>query len=298
MSLFIVGLVLILLSALMAALARRWSAPAALGAAAGVLLVAFGFWSHGEEPTGRLLASDRVAAETAAAPAETNPAQETQSADAGNAVAPSPQATSGAPEEATGTPGSAQTATTANVADSGATPAQQDQPDGAEEAASEAAPDIPEHVIPGDAASWVAELAKLIEKPNHFPLTQSGDAPVGAPNEGDRIYEYINLQLAGRSLQTIFLSKSPDDPQTWMVHVEPGAEGLPIQPEELGRVRILGEGGNFVVFKIEDGPLAGNFLVWATGGHRGGGEAIRVYSPRFLEREQGLAEQIVRAAGE
>ena len=114
----------------------------------------------------------------------------------------------------------------------------------------------------------------------------------------------MDLNLAGRTLQTVFLSKYPTDPETWMVHVEPGAQGPPIQPEELGKVRVLGEGGNFVVFKIEDGPFAGDYLVWATGGRRGGGEAVRVYSPGFLEREQGLARQIApggrrvaRAAG-
>ena len=164
--------------------------------------------------------------------------------------------------------------------------------------APEVAPPIPEHLIPGRAADWVGELAKLVQKPNHFPLAQSGAAPEGAPNEGDRIYEYVNLGLGGRTFQTVFLSTDPEDPGTWMVHLEPGAQGPPVQPEELGGVRILGEGGNFLVFKIEDGPLAGNFLVWATGGHRGGGEAVRVYSPGFLEREQGLAQQIARAAGE
>ncbi len=162
----------------------------------------------------------------------------------------------------------------------------------------EAAPPIPEHLIPGRAAAWVDELARLVQKPNRFPRAQSGAAPEGAPIEGDRIYEYVDLNLAGRTLQTVFLSKKPGDPGTWMVHVEPGAQGAPIQPEELGKVRILGEGGNFLVFRIEDGPLAGNYLVWATGGHRGGGEAVRIYSPGFLEREQGLAQQIARAAGE
>jgi len=159
------------------------------------------------------------------------------------------------------------------------------------------APDIPEHVIGGQAQPWVEELARLVEKPNHFPLAQSGWAPEDAANAGDRIYEYVNIKLAGRSFQTVFLSKNPNDPDTWMVHVEPGAEGLPIQPEELGKVRILGEGSNYIVFLIESGPFAGDYLIWATGGHRGGGEAIRIYSPAFLTREHGLAEQIAAAAG-
>ncbi len=249
MNLVVVGLVLVLLSALMALFARRWSSPAVLGVVTGLALAAFGLWPGGsEEPVGTVLASDRApaAAMEAAAP-ET-----------------------GVPEDAAA----------------------------AKEDAPEAAPPIPEHLIPGRAGAWVGELERLVQEPNRFPLAQSGAAPEGAPNEGDRIYEYVDLNLADRTLQTVFLSKHPTDPETWMVHLEPGAQGPPIQPEELGKVRILGEGGNFLVFKIEDGPLAGNYLVWATGGHRGGGEAVRVYSPRFLEREQGLAQEIARAAGE
>jgi len=259
MNLVAVGLALVLLSALMALATRRWSSPAVLGVVTGLVLAAFGFWSSPRTaPAGTVLASDRA------------PAIENEGV-AASETKPQPAETP------------------AGVAEAG---------EGANEALPEAAPAIPEHVIPGAARAWVGELAKLVGKPNRFPLAQSGDAPPGAPNEGDRIYEYVNLELAGRTLQTVFLSKNPGDPGTWMVHVEPGAQGAPIQPEELGKVRVLGEGGNFVVFKIEDGPLAGNYLVWATGGHRGGGEAVRVYSPRFLEREQGLAQQIARAAGE
>ena len=258
MNLVVIGLVLVLLSALMALFLRRWSSPAVLGVVTGLALAAFGLWPGGsEEPVGTVLASDRTpTAEAASTRAEPEPP-------VAEAAAPGSEA-----EES---------------------PA---------EAEAEVAPPIPEHVIPGQAAAWVGELERLVQKPNHFPLAQSGAAPEGAPNEGDRIYEYVDLKLGGRTLQTVFLSKNPTDPDTWMVHVEPGAQGPPIQPEELGKVRILGEGGNFIVFKIEDGPLAGNYLVWATGGHRGGGEAVRVYSPRFLEREQGLAQQIARAAGE
>ncbi|XOB98871.1 hypothetical protein ACMC9I_01920 [Deinococcota bacterium DY0809b] len=248
MNLVVVGLALVLLSALMALATRRWSSPAVLGVVTGLVLAAFGFWSSPRTATaGTVLASDR-------SPAVRNEA---------SSAAAEPKAAGNASETAP-----------------------------------EVAPAIPEHVIPGAARAWVGELAKLVEQPNHFPLAQSGEAPPGAPNEGDRIYEYVDLNLAGRTLQTVFLSKKPGDPGTWMVHVEPGAQGAPIQPEELGKVRILGEGGNFLVFRIEDGPLAGNFLVWASGGHRGGGEAARVYSPRFLEREQGLAQQIARPAGE
>ncbi len=258
MNLVVIGLVLVLLSALMALFMQRWSSPAMLGVVTGLALAALGLWPGGsEEPVGTVLASDRAPA------VETTNAEAEQSSSEAVAAEPGSEA---------------------------AEPPTETEP--------EVAPSIPEHVIPGMAAAWVDELDRLVQKPNHFPLAQSGAAPEGAPNEGDRIYEYLNLKLADRTLQTVFLSKNPTDPDTWMVHLEPGAQGPPIQPEELGKLRILGEGGNFIVFKIEDGPLAGNYLVWATGGHRGGGEAVRVYSPRFLEREQGLAQQIARAAGE
>ncbi len=260
MNLVVTGLALVLLSALAAAFTRRWPAPALLGLAAGVALSAYGLWPVAdEEPPGTVLASDRVpAVETAAATGK-------------------PQTTIPEAQEPAGGGESAGDAQKAEPA---------------------VAPPIPEHVLPGRAAAWVGELAHLVQQPNHFPLTQSGAAPEGAPNEGDRVYEYVNLKLGERTLQTVFLSKNPGDPATWMAHVEPGIQGPPIQPEEIGKLRILGEGGNFIVFKIEDGPLAGNFLVWATGGHRGGGEAVRVYSPKFLEREHGLAQQIAGAAGE
>ncbi|HGY09993.1 MAG TPA: hypothetical protein ENK37_08095 [Oceanithermus profundus] len=253
MNLVVVGLFLVILSALIAYFNRRWSSIALLGMLTGAVVAALGLWPRpAAEPVGTILASDRVEVETkASAAAPETPAEEPPAAN--------PQTEAAAPQTA---------------------------------------PAIPEHVLGGEAHPWVAEVKALTEKPNHFPLAQSGTAPPDAPNAGDRIYEYVDIQLGGRTFQTVFLSKNPDDPGTWMVHLEPGAQGPPIQPEELGRVRILGEGGNFLVFKIEDGPFAGNFLVWATGGHRGGGEAVRVYSPAFLEREHGLAQQIARAAGE
>ncbi len=249
----VVGLILVILSALIAYFYRRWSSIALLGMLTGAVVAALGLWPRpAAQPVGTVLASDRVEVEAQApAAAPETPAEEPAAA-APQTEAPAPQT----------------------------------------------APAIPEHVLGGQARPWVAEAKALIEKPNHFPLAQSGAAPADAPNAGDRIYEYVDLELGGRAFQTVFLSKDPDDPVTWMVHIEPGAKGAPIQPEELGRVRILGEGGNFLVFKIEDGPFAGNFLVWATGGHRGGGEAVRIYSPAFLEREHGLAQQIARAAGE
>lgn len=259
MNLVVAGLVLILLSALAALFATRWSAPALLGVVAGLALAAWGFVPHTTpKPAGTVLASDR-------------------------APQPAAQAKEAAVAEPNGGAGGE------NAAGS--------QAAGNANTASQTAPAIPEHLIPGKARDWVSELKQLVERPNRFSPTQSGAAPEDAPNKGDRIYEYVNLKLAGRTFQTVFLSKNPDDPETWMVHVEPGAQGAPVQPEELGKLRVLGEGSNFIVFKIEDGPFARDFLIWATGGHRGGGEAVRVYSPKFLEREHGLAQQIARSAG-
>ncbi len=275
MNAVVIGLTLIALSALMALVQRRWSSPAILGVVAGVALAGYGLWPQPAEPAvGTVLASDAAPARTqpaAAAPETPSPAAKAQ--ETTDEVADAPMAT-----EETAKPAS----------EGGATEAE----------APAVAPAIPEHVIPGATQDWVAEVKNLVEKPNHYPLAQSGDAPEDAPNRGDRIYEYIDIKLGGRTFQTVFLSKSPSDPEMWMVHIEPGAQGAPIQPEELGSVRILGEGGNFIVFLIEDGPFAGDYLIWATGGHRGGGEAIRIYSPKFLEREHGLAQQIAQAAGE
>lgn len=266
-----IGLVLVAAGALLGLLKQKWTAPAILGVIIGLGLAGYGFFSSQSQPPvleETVLASDagKTAAETTEqpAPATTEPATSKPKAE--------PQAM-------------------ADTEDQENQPAEQNA---AEEVAT--APNIPEHVIPGKVQPWVEELAKLVAKPNHFPLTQSSMAPEDAPNKGDRIYEYVDIKLGGRAFQTVFLSKSPTDPNMWMVHVEPGAKSPPIQAEELGDVRVLGEGGNFIVFRLESGPFAGDYLIWASGGHRGGGEAIRVYSPAFLSREHGLAAQIAADA--
>ncbi len=261
-----IGLALAALGAVLGLFQQKWTLPAVLGVVIGFGLAGYGYYAAHSQPAvieEEVLGSDE------------NLPQQPVAADAEGAGEKAAAAAAGEAADKDG------------------------QPAGEEPAAEVApAPDIPEHVITGQAQPWVEELAKLVAKPNHFPLAQSGWAPEDAPNSGDRIYEYVDIKLAGRAFQTVFLSKKPDDPNTWMVHVEPGASGLPIQPEELGKARILGEGGNFMVFLLEDGPFAGDYLIWATGGHRGGGEAIRIYTPSFLSREHGLAAQIAAAAGE
>ncbi|WP_457637147.1 hypothetical protein [Oceanithermus sp.] len=263
MSIVWIGLVLVAISAAMALAQQKWSTPAVLGLIIGLGLAGYGFLAS--RPPAQVI-QETVLASDENPPARPKPAEEQKQ-----------------PEPPSGEQTKSGAATTKKQEEAKAT-------------AVAPAPDIPEHVIGSQEQPWVDELAKLVEKPNHFPLTQSGPAPEDAPNAGDKIYEYVNIKLGGRAFQTVFLSKKPDDPNTWMVHVEPGANGLPIQPEELGKVRILGEGGNFIVFQIESGPFAGNYLIWATGGHRGGGEAIRIYSPSFLSREHGLAAQIAQSS--
>jgi len=268
MSIVWIGLALVAISALMGLVQQKWTLPAVLGVIIGFGLAGYGFLSSRPQP--------QVVEETVLASDENLPAKPQLVEEEQPAEPAAEQQEDAAVASETAAEGEEQTTEEAEVAP---------------------APDIPEHVIGGQTQPWVEELAKLVEKPNHFPLAQSGWAPEDAPNAGDKIYEYVDIKLGGRAFQTVFLSKNPDDPATWMVHIEPGASGLPIQPEELGKVRILGEGGNFIVFLIESGPFSGNYLIWATGGHRGGGEAIRVYSPSFLKREHGLAEQIATAAG-
>ena len=271
MSIVWIGLVLVAISALMGLLQQKWTLPAILGLLIGFGLAGYGFFSSQPQPQ---VVEEKVLASDENLPAKPQLAEKEQPAES----ATRQQEDTAAINETTAANNEAET------------PQE-------EEAAVAPAPDIPDHVIGGQTRPWVEEAAKLVEKPNHFPLAQSGAAPDDAPNAGDKIYEYIDIKLGGRAFQTVFLSKSPDDPNTWMVHIEPGASGLPIQPEELGKVRILGEGGNFIVFLIESGPFAGDYLIWASGGHRGGGEAIRIYSPSFLSREHGLAAQIAEAAG-
>gem|GEM_PF-3436249 len=262
MTFVLTGLTLVIAAAA-AAFFKRWSVLSLLGVLAGLLLVVYGVSSMGHD---RVPISEEVLA-----------------SDSGNAVANGDAAQNGHSQ-------------VKKDDDSDAPPAKTSQQEGESGAKEEVAPDIPEHVLRGNVQPWTEEVKRLIAKPNHYPLLQAGDAPEDAPNKGDRIYEYTDLKLGGRYFQTVFLSKNPHDGATWMVHLEPGMKGVPIKPEELGSARILGEGGNFIVFKLVDGPFAGDYLVWASGGHRGGGEAVRIYSPSFLKREHGLAQQIAAAA--
>ena len=269
MSIVWIGLILVVISSLLGMLQKKWTILTFIGLITGVSLIGYNFFNNQQQ--------SQIAEETILSSDENSSVKQPQKKE--DLVNPA------AKQE--------------DLAKNDELPANKENGSETfkEEAAEVApAPDIPEHVIGGQEQPWVEELAKLVKKPNHFPLAQSGWAPEDAPNTGDKIYEYIDIKLGGRAFQTIFLSKNPDDPDTWMVHVEPGANGLPIQPEELGKVRILGEGGNFIVFLIESGPFAGDYLIWASGGHRGGGEAVRIYSPPFLDREHGLAAQIAEAA--
>ncbi|WP_457631838.1 hypothetical protein [Oceanithermus sp.] len=159
-----------------------------------------------------------------------------------------------------------------------------------------AAPEIPEHVIQGEAKPWVAAVKKILDDPKAYPLFNSGVAQEGL-NKGDLFYEYSNLEAGDRTLDVVFLSRSPDDPDVWMLHIEPGEGQPPIAAEELGSVAVIGQGEGFVMFQIKDGPFAGDYLVWGTDGNGGGGQVIRVYTPAFLEREHLRNQQAEQQSG-
>jgi len=147
-----------------------------------------------------------------------------------------------------------------------------------------AAPEIPEHVIKGEARPWVAEVKKILDDPNAYPLFNSGVAQEGL-NKGDLFYEYADVKMGDRTLGVVFLSRSPDDPDVWMMHIEPGEGQPPIEAQELGSVAVIGQGEGFIMFEIKDGPFAGDYLVWGVDENGNGGFAIRIYTPAFLERE-------------
>ncbi|WP_457637632.1 hypothetical protein [Oceanithermus sp.] len=171
-------------------------------------------------------------------------------------------------------------------------PAAQKEPATAPPAGGEmtSAPDIPEHVIKGEAKPWVAAVKKVLDDPKAYPLFNSGVAESGI-NKGDKFYEYANLELGGRKLRVIFVSRSPTDPNVWMMHIEPADGEPPIEAQELGSVAVVGQGDGFIIYEIKDGPFAGDYLVWSTDDQGQGGYIIRIYTPAYLEREHARNQQ-------
>ena len=146
---------------------------------------------------------------------------------------------------------------------------------------------VPEHRLAGEPAPWVAEVKALVKDPTRIPPNQTAELP----EEGLLVYEYVNVELPGRTFETVLLAVKKDDPEDYVLELTPGNKGKPIAPEELGDVLLLGQGPNFWVLSIREGPFKGSYLVWSTAtGHRGtGGEAIRIYSQKALNREPVLA---------
>lgn len=157
-----------------------------------------------------------------------------------------------------------------------------------------AAPEIPEHVIQGEAKPWVTAVKKVLDDPKAYPLFNSGVAQEGL-NKGDLFYEYADVKVGDRTLGVVFLSRSPDDPGVWMMHIEPGEGQPPIAAQELGSVAVIGQGDGFIMFQMKDGPFAGDYLVWGTDDKGNGGFAIRIYTPAFLEREHVRNQQAEQA---
>jgi len=149
---------------------------------------------------------------------------------------------------------------------------------------------VPEHRIAGEPAPWVAEVRALVENPNRIPPNQTAEIP----EKNLVVYEYVNVELPGRTFETILLAIQKDDPQNYVLELTPGNKGKPVAPEEFGDVLLLGQGPNYWVFQILEGPFKDQYLVWSTAaGHRGvGGEAVRVYSERAFQQEPALAKLV------
>jgi len=147
---------------------------------------------------------------------------------------------------------------------------------------------VPEHLLPGDPAPWLEKLLALVEDPRTFPQNQTAEIP----EKGLVIYEYVNVKLPGRTFETVLLALKKDDPENYVIELTPGTKGKPLAPEEFGDVELLGEGPNYWVFRILEGPFKDHILVWSTAtGHRGvGGEAARIYSPKAAASEPALAD--------
>jgi len=152
--------------------------------------------------------------------------------------------------------------------------------------------EVPEHRLEGDPRPWVEAAWELVQNPKRFPANQVATLPPGTPHAGMRVYEYVNLKLGDRTFETVILAvREGEEGEDFVLELTPGAKGKPIAPEELGDVLLIGQGPNYWVFRILEGPFKGHFLVWSTAtGHRGaGGEAIRIYAPKTLRRERGFS---------
>ena len=145
---------------------------------------------------------------------------------------------------------------------------------------------VPEHRLAGEPAPWVAEVKALVENPRRLAPNQTAEIP----EKGLLVYEYVNVAFAGRTFETVLLAVRKDDPGAYVLELTPGAKGKPLAPEEFGDVLLLGEGPNFWLFRILEGPFKDQYLVWSTAtGHRGvGGEAVRIYSKKAVAHEPAL----------
>ncbi len=146
--------------------------------------------------------------------------------------------------------------------------------------------EVPEHRLSGEPAPWVAEARALVENPGRLVPNQTAEIP----EKGLLVYEYVNVAFSGRTFETVLLAVKKDEPGDYVLELTPGTKGKPLAPEEFGDVLLLGEGPNFWLFRILEGPFKGQYLVWSTAtGHRGvGGEAARVYSKKALDQEPAL----------
>ncbi|WP_456476913.1 hypothetical protein [Oceanithermus sp.] len=178
-------------------------------------------------------------------------------------------------------PGTAKETVLASDAEPGVTRSARPQAAGADAVAG--------HTVPGETRPWVHELARLTRDPEAYPLFNSGVAEDGL-NAGDRYYEYAKLELPDRALDVVFLTRSPNDPDVWMLHLEPGEGRPPVATGEFGTVTVIGQGEGYLLFQIDDGPFAGNYLVWAVDEDGEGGWAVRIYTPAYLDREHARAQ--------
>ncbi len=139
------------------------------------------------------------------------------------------------------------------------------------------------HRLSGTPRPWVQAAERLAENPTAFRPHQTAE-----PKGGLTVYEFVDQALGDRRFETVLLAvRGADD---FVLELTPGGQGPPIQPEELGDVLLLGEGENYWVFRVLEGPFEGDYLIWSTAtGHRGvGGEAVRIYTPAALAREPAL----------
>ncbi len=145
---------------------------------------------------------------------------------------------------------------------------------------------VPEHRLAGTPAPWVAEAKALVENPKKLAPHQTAELP----EKGYLIYEYLDARLGNRTFETVLLAKGKSDAEDFVLELTPGRKGPPLAPEELGDVELQGEGPNFWIFRILEGPFKGHYLVWSTAtGHRGvGGEAVRIYARKALAHEPNL----------